>query len=68
MVEPQGSSAIIFSLAVKAPQTSLTQGEGLQLLLVEVLKEPGADFHHHPLELVERGGLPGVVVKWGTRL
>ena len=62
------SSAIIFSLAVKGPQNSSIGGEGLQLLLVEVPKEPGADFHHHPLELVERGGLLGVVVKVEIRL
>jgi len=41
---------------------------GLQLLVVEVLEEPGADFHHHPLESVEQGGLLGVVVKSGTLL
>ena len=62
------SSAIIFSLAVKGPQTSSMEGEGLQLLPVEVLEELGADFHHHPLESVEQGGLLGVVVKSGTLL
>jgi len=41
---------------------------GLQLLLLEVLKELGADFHHHPFESVEQGGLLGVVVKWEIRL
>ena len=30
---------------------------------MEVLEELGADFHHHPLEFVGRGGLLGVVVK-----
>ena len=32
-------------------------------LLVEVLEELGADFHHHLLEFVEQGGLLGVVVR-----
>ena len=30
---------------------------GLKLLLVEVLEELSADFHHHPLEFAEQGSL-----------
>ena len=35
----------------------------MRLLLVEVLEELGADFHHHPLEFEGQGGLLGVVVR-----
>ena len=35
----------------------------MRLLLVEVLEEFGADFHHHPLEFEGQGGLLGVVVR-----
>ena len=44
------------------------EGGSLKLLLVEVLEELGADFHHHPLEFEGRGGFPSVVVKSETQL
>jgi len=44
------------------------EGGSLKLLLVEVLEELGADFHHHLLEFEGRGGLFGVVVKSETLL
>jgi len=38
------------------------------LLLVEVLEELGANFHHHLLEFEGRGGFLGMVVKSETQL